>query len=138
MILQVAITKFGKHLGSNMSRQQLVLPAFKSIFLVLVFVSPLLASHQIGQNDKATPAAAQDQKEDQKAVSQRTDEEFSPHGGGAALKTEKDKQSYALGMSVGNQVKAKSVEVDVELIIRGLKDSLSGSSTLLNEQEAST
>jgi FKBP-type peptidyl-prolyl cis-trans isomerase len=121
-----------------MSSKRRILPAFKTILLVLVFVTPLLALHPIGQNEKATPAAAQDQKGDQKAVSQRTDEESSPHSGGAELKTEKDKQSYALGMNVGNQVKARSMEVEVELIIRGLKDSLSGSSTLLSEQEAST
>jgi FKBP-type peptidyl-prolyl cis-trans isomerase len=39
---------------------------------------------------------------------------------------------------VGNQVKARSMEVDLDLIIRGLKDSLSGSSRLLSDQEAST
>jgi FKBP-type peptidyl-prolyl cis-trans isomerase FklB len=117
-----------------MSSNRRVHSAFKTILLVLVFVTPLLALHQIGQNEKAKPAAAQDQK----AVSGRTDEEASHHSGGAELKTEREKQSYALGMKVGDQVKARSMEVDVELILRGLKDSLSDSSTLLSEQEAST
>ncbi len=40
-------------------------------------------------------------------------------------------------MNVGTQVKARSIEVDPELVIRGLKDSLAGSMTLLSEQEAS-
>src|SRR6266550_7132628 len=120
-----------------MSSKQRVIPIFKSILLVLVFLTPLLALHPIGQNEKAT-AAGQDQKEDQKTVSQQTDEEASPHSSSAELKTERDKQSYALGMNVGNQVKARSMEVDLDMIIRGLKDSLSGSSTLLSEQDVST
>ena len=41
-------------------------------------------------------------------------------------------------MNVGTQVKARSIEVDPELVIRGLKDSLAGSKTLLSEQEANT
>jgi FKBP-type peptidyl-prolyl cis-trans isomerase FklB len=121
-----------------MSSKQRVLPASKTILLVLMLVTPLLALHRIGQDQKATPASDQDQKKDQIAVSQNTDEGASSHSSGAELKTEKDKQSYALGMNVGNQVKARSMEVDLDLIIRGLKDSLSGSSRLLSDQEAST
>src|SRR5256885_2416948 len=121
-----------------MSSKQRVLPASKTILLVLMLVTPLLALHRIGQDQKATPASDQDQKKDQIAVSQNTDEGASSHSSGAELKTEKDKQSYALGMNVGNQVKARSMEVDLDLIIRGLKDSLSGSSRLLSDQESST
>jgi FKBP-type peptidyl-prolyl cis-trans isomerase FklB len=117
-----------------MSSDRRVLSAFKTILLVPVFVTPLLALHQIGQNQKTTPSTAQDQK----AVSGRADGDASRHSGAAELKTEKEKQSYALGMKLGDQVKARSMEVDVELILQGLKDSLSESSTLLSEQEAST
>jgi FKBP-type peptidyl-prolyl cis-trans isomerase len=116
-----------------MSSKQRIHPAFKTILLVLLLVTPLLALRQVGQNEKATPAAGQDQK----TLSQQTDEEASHRNGSAELKTEKDKQSYALGMNVGNVVKTRSIEVDLDLIIRGLKDSLSGSSTLLSEREAS-
>jgi FKBP-type peptidyl-prolyl cis-trans isomerase FklB len=140
MTLQGEIMKFQqkKHSRSNMSSKQRVLPASKTILLVLILVTPLLALRCIGQDEKATPAADQDQKKDQKTVSHKTDEEANSHSGIAELKTEKGKQSYALGMNVGNQVKAQSMEVDLDLIIRGLKDSLSGSSTLLSDQEAST
>jgi len=70
-----------------------------------------------------------------------TEKEVTPAAGAPSaseLTTEKEKQSYALGMNVGTQVKARSIEVDPELVIRGLKDSLAGSKTLLSEQEANT
>jgi FKBP-type peptidyl-prolyl cis-trans isomerase FklB len=53
-----------------------------------------------------------------------------------ALKDQKEKLSYALGMDLGNQFRRQSVEVDPDLFVKGLKDSLSGSKTLLTEQEA--
>src|SRR3990170_4194607 len=52
------------------------------------------------------------------------------------LKTEKEKRSYALGMTVGTNLQKQSVDVDLELYIQGLKDAHSGSQTLLTEEEA--
>jgi FKBP-type peptidyl-prolyl cis-trans isomerase FklB len=53
-----------------------------------------------------------------------------------ALKTEKDKLSYAMGMDLGNQLKTRSMDIDPAVFGRGLKDALSGSKTLLTEDEA--
>jgi len=53
-----------------------------------------------------------------------------------ALKDQKEKLSYALGMDLGNQFKKQAVEVDADIFVKGLKDSLSGNKTLLTEQEA--
>jgi FKBP-type peptidyl-prolyl cis-trans isomerase len=52
------------------------------------------------------------------------------------LKTSKDKFSYALGMKMGANLHKQSVPVDPNILTRGLKDSLTGSKTLLTEQEA--
>jgi len=52
-----------------------------------------------------------------------------------ALKDQKEKLSYALGMDLGNQFKKQAVEVDADIFVKGLKDSLSGNKTLLTEQE---
>jgi FKBP-type peptidyl-prolyl cis-trans isomerase len=58
----------------------------------------------------------------------------------SALKTQKDKLSYAIGMTVGTQLgsnlKKQSVEVDSRLVSQGLSDALSGGKTLLTEEEA--
>jgi FKBP-type peptidyl-prolyl cis-trans isomerase FklB len=52
------------------------------------------------------------------------------------LKTQKDKVSYALGMSLGSKLHQQSVEVDPAIILRGLKDALAGGKLLLTDQEA--
>ncbi|HET8921582.1 MAG TPA: FKBP-type peptidyl-prolyl cis-trans isomerase [Candidatus Acidoferrum sp.] len=54
-----------------------------------------------------------------------------------ALKTQKDKISYALGMSLGAKLHQQSVEVDPAIVLRGLKDALAGGKMLLTDQEAS-
>ena len=55
-----------------------------------------------------------------------------------ALKTQKDKVSYALGMDLGNQLHKSSIEVDPAVFAQGLKDSLSGGKTLLTEEQVRT
>ncbi len=52
------------------------------------------------------------------------------------LATEKDKLSYAMGMDLGQQLKAQSVEVDPAVFGRGLADALSGGPTLLTVEQA--
>jgi len=53
-----------------------------------------------------------------------------------ALKTSKDKFSYALGMKMGANLKRQDVPVDPNILARGLKDGLAGSKTLLTDDEA--
>jgi len=51
------------------------------------------------------------------------------------LKDEKSKVSYGIGMNLGSQWKRQEVDVDVELILKGMKDAMSGGPTLMTEQE---
>ncbi len=57
-----------------------------------------------------------------------------------ALKTQKDKFSYALGMSngkrLGESLRKQSVPFDPAILARGMKDGLAGGKTLLTDQEA--
>jgi len=52
-----------------------------------------------------------------------------------ALKSQKEKLSYALGMDLGNQFRRQSTDVDPALLYQGLKDALAGGKTLLTEEE---
>lgn len=52
------------------------------------------------------------------------------------LKTDKEKLSYAMGMDLGGQLKAHSVDVDPDLFARGLRDALAGGKTALTDEEA--
>jgi FKBP-type peptidyl-prolyl cis-trans isomerase len=53
-----------------------------------------------------------------------------------ALKTPKDKFSYALGMNLGTSLHKQSVPVDPAILARGLKDAMAGGKTLLTPEEA--
>ncbi|HTV57869.1 MAG TPA: FKBP-type peptidyl-prolyl cis-trans isomerase [Verrucomicrobiae bacterium] len=52
------------------------------------------------------------------------------------LKTDKEKQSYAIGMSIGKGLHSQPVDVDPTLVARGLRDEMLGHKTLLTDDEA--
>jgi FKBP-type peptidyl-prolyl cis-trans isomerase FklB len=52
------------------------------------------------------------------------------------LKTDKEKLSYSIGMDIGGNLKRQSVEVDPDLLAKGLKDSYGGGKTVLTEDES--
>jgi FKBP-type peptidyl-prolyl cis-trans isomerase FklB len=53
-----------------------------------------------------------------------------------ALKTDRDRLSYAMGMDLGGQLKERSVDIDPAVFARGLKDALTGSKTVMTVDEA--
>ncbi len=54
----------------------------------------------------------------------------------AALPTSKDKLSYAIGMNIGRGLHRDNVDIDPNLLLRGLKDAMSGGRTLMTEEQA--
>jgi len=52
-----------------------------------------------------------------------------------AIKSQREKRSYALGVEVGKDFRKKSVDVDPDLFLKGLADTLAGRATLLTEVE---
>jgi FKBP-type peptidyl-prolyl cis-trans isomerase len=52
------------------------------------------------------------------------------------LKTDKDKESYAIGMNIGKSIHRDGVEVDPNILLRGMKDALAGGKTALSDDEA--
>ena len=52
------------------------------------------------------------------------------------LTTEKDRNSYMIGMNFGNQLKNIEDEVDLDVVISGLQDSFGGKETKLTNEEA--
>jgi FKBP-type peptidyl-prolyl cis-trans isomerase FklB len=53
-----------------------------------------------------------------------------------ALKDQKEKISYIIGMDIGTNFKRQSIDIDPDILGRGIKDGLSGAKPLLPEQEA--
>lgn len=56
-------------------------------------------------------------------------------GDQVTLKTQEEKVSYIIGLNIGMNMKRQSVEVDPDLLLKGLKDGLSGSKPVLTEDE---
>jgi FKBP-type peptidyl-prolyl cis-trans isomerase FklB len=54
----------------------------------------------------------------------------------AAPTTQQQKVSYAIGMNLGRQFKAQSVDINVEMLVQGLRDAMSGGNTAMTDDEA--
>jgi FKBP-type peptidyl-prolyl cis-trans isomerase FklB len=54
------------------------------------------------------------------------------------LKTQKEKISYAIGMNIGTGMHRQSLQIDPNILLRGLKDALAGGKTLMTDEEART
>lgn len=53
----------------------------------------------------------------------------------SAFKTQKEKVSYALGVEMGKGVKSQQIDVDPDILMKGLKDGLSEAKPEMSEQE---
>ena len=52
-----------------------------------------------------------------------------------SLKSQKDKVSYIIGLDIGNNLKRQGADIDLDTLLRGMKDALSGNKPLLSEDE---
>ncbi len=49
--------------------------------------------------------------------------------------TDKEKESYAIGMNIGHGLKMDAISVDPNMVAQGMKDALTGAKPLLSEEE---
>jgi FKBP-type peptidyl-prolyl cis-trans isomerase FklB len=56
-------------------------------------------------------------------------------GDAPKLADKKEKVSYSIGMDIGNNLKRQSIDVDPDLLARGIRDAMSGGETLLTGEE---
>jgi FKBP-type peptidyl-prolyl cis-trans isomerase FklB len=54
---------------------------------------------------------------------------------GRVLKNQKEKISYSIGMEIGKNFKKQSIDVDPEVLLKGIQDGTSGGKALMTEQE---
>jgi FKBP-type peptidyl-prolyl cis-trans isomerase FklB len=54
------------------------------------------------------------------------------------LTTEKDKQSYAIGLNVGKSLHRDDIDVDPKIVLQGLKDAMAGGAVLLTDEQIKT
>lgn len=53
----------------------------------------------------------------------------------AELKTQKDKISYAIGLDMGKNLKKSAIDVDKNLLMRGIEDALAGGKPLMTDEQ---
>ena len=51
------------------------------------------------------------------------------------LQTQKEKLSYAIGVDMGTSLKKNAIDVDADILFKGIKDALAGGTHLLTDQE---
>ena len=51
------------------------------------------------------------------------------------LKTQQDKASYSIGVSIGKNLKDQKVEIKTDILVKGLLDAYTGAKTQLTEKE---
>jgi len=51
------------------------------------------------------------------------------------LKDQKEKASYSIGLELGNSLKKGKMDVNTDILVKGLKDGLSGAKPLLTEEQ---
>ena len=54
---------------------------------------------------------------------------------GGALKDEKDKVSYSIGLDIGNTFKKQNMDINPEVLMSGLRDAMTGKKPLLTEEQ---
>jgi FKBP-type peptidyl-prolyl cis-trans isomerase FklB len=52
-----------------------------------------------------------------------------------ALKTDKDKTSYAIGANIGKSMHKDELDIDPNILVRGLRDGIAGGKTLMTDDE---
>lgn len=56
----------------------------------------------------------------------------------AEPKTQKEKAGYSIGVSLGESLKKQGIELDIQMVIQGMKDSYSGSKLLMADKDIQT
>src|ERR1700753_1951810 len=51
------------------------------------------------------------------------------------LTTDKDKQSYSIGVNVGKSLRRDDLDIDPKILVRGIQDEMAGGKTLLTDDE---
>jgi FKBP-type peptidyl-prolyl cis-trans isomerase FklB len=118
-----------------------------TIFIQSVATGVLLLGYAAAQNTPATtspqpskPATGQSTTGAAKSSTTKKPAGTTPHTGTGTtltLKTQREKNSYALGMNIGTGLKKQGANASVDpiLVSRGLRDALSGAKTAMTEDE---
>jgi FKBP-type peptidyl-prolyl cis-trans isomerase FklB len=134
-------TKNTSHTSSRM-----LIKSFATILLTAAFAvgvalaqqgtAPASGAAAQGQGTAATPPAKSSATPAASAAAKPRTGTTARSATPLVLKTDKDKASYAIGLSIGKSMKKDSVEVDTSILARGVRDGMTGAKPLLTDAEA--
>ncbi|HXW61010.1 MAG TPA: FKBP-type peptidyl-prolyl cis-trans isomerase [Candidatus Acidoferrales bacterium] len=101
----------------------------------LILAAALVAQNAPAQQTQA-PAAGAPSSKTPAAKTTPQPATKSSTAASPALTTDREKQSYALGMNIARGLKGQLVDVDPAVLTRAIKDVLSGAKPLLTDEEA--
>ena len=105
-----------------------------TIVLQLLAAGMMLLGQAPAQTPAATTTPAAPAKTAQGTAAKKTTTGAKP-ATTVLLKTQKEKASYAVGMSIGTGLHRQGVPVDASLVARGLRDGMTGAKPLLTDDE---
>jgi FKBP-type peptidyl-prolyl cis-trans isomerase FklB len=103
---------------------------FSILFIFAAFIAlPAARAQQPSTPPQSSAAKSQNPPAAQPAPPAAQSQDSSP------FKSQSEKVSYAIGMSLGRNFRNQSLDVDVQALEQGLKDELAGSKTLLTDAQ---
>jgi FKBP-type peptidyl-prolyl cis-trans isomerase len=116
--------------------------AATTLAATIIFTGSAAAQQTPATNQSTTPPPAKTSASSQSSASGKTSTGATAQHRAApaplVLKTDKDKQSYAIGMNIGKSIHRDGVDVDPNILLRGMKDAIAGGKTVLSDEEAKT
>lgn len=119
-----------------------LLPLSSSLLAGMILLSPALAQQTPAATSQpaAPPASASQSGSSQTAAPAKkpasaTAAKKPAAAAPLALKTQKEKTSYAVGVQIGNGLKRQELPVDPAILARGLRDAMNGAKLALTDDE---
>jgi FKBP-type peptidyl-prolyl cis-trans isomerase len=108
--------------------------------LILALASLVPAASTSGQQSPASGTQQTPGEQSQKPPAAKTTPKpaakiSTPTAKPLTLTTDKDKESYALGMNIARGMKAQSIDVDPAILASAIRDVLSGAKPLLSDEQ---
>ena len=94
--------------------------------MLLVGTAPAQQAPAVNKTQEQTPAIKAEQKA---AATNKIQQE------GPTIQSRKDKLSYAFGVDLARGLKWQRVDVDVDLVVRALRDELAGNKLLMADND---
>ena len=97
---------------------------FRFLFTVGLITTPLITFAA------ETPAEATSQPQEQPTVTLQPQEQPA-----VTLSNQQDKLSYSFGQNIGNSLKQQQIELNLDLLMKGIQDAVAGKESLLTTEE---